>query len=124
MRDDFDWKSLTIEQLRYIFQDVSFPQEPRWHQYVSLAFAADKKRVGFWHDVGTGKTYAAYLTARQWGVKKLIVVCPKSAISSWVRDAKVMGLSFKVISGETEERQVLQQWIQGFHEEYQGGRHQ
>jgi superfamily II DNA or RNA helicase len=102
--DLFDWKSLSLEDLQWAYEGVSFPQEPHRHQYISLAFAADKKRVAFWHDVGTGKTYAAYLTARQWGQGKLLVICPKSAIGSWVRDAKVMGLTYQIISGETEER--------------------
>jgi SNF2 family DNA or RNA helicase len=102
--NNFNWKSLTLEDCQYVYESVEFPQEPRWHQYVSIAFAADQNRVGFWHDVGTGKTYSAYLTANQWGQDRILVVCPKSAISSWIRDAGVMGWSYKVIDGETPKR--------------------
>ena len=84
--DNFDWKSFTLEDLRWVYRDIEFPQEPYWHQLVCLAFDAERKRCGIWADVGVGKTYIAYLTARQWNCKKLLIVCPGSAISSWVRN--------------------------------------
>jgi len=62
---EFDYKSLTLEQLEWIYAGVSFKRKPRWHQFVSLAFAEDKPRVCFWHGVGTGKTLAACSTTKE-----------------------------------------------------------
>lgn len=104
MLQDFDYKSLTMEELEWAYQDVAFKRKPRWHQYVSLAFAEDKSRVCFWHGVGTGKTLAAYYAAQRKGCKHILVVCPKHAVSSWIRDIKWTDYSYTLISGETPER--------------------
>jgi len=101
---DFDWKSLTLEQLNWAFRGVEFKRPPRKHQMISLAFAMDKSRVAFWHGVGTGKTLAAYYTAQLWGCKKILVVAPKSALSSWIRDNKWTDYTYLLINGTTEER--------------------
>jgi len=106
---DWNWKSLTMEQLMWAFQGVEFKRTPRWHQMVSLAFAAEKERVAFWHGVGTGKTLAAYYTAMLWGCEKILVVAPKSALSSWIRDNQWTDYSYKLISGTTEERKLQMQ---------------
>ena len=101
---NFKWKSLKLEDLKWAYENMPFKIEPRRHQYISLAFAADKNRVGFWHDPGTGKTLAAYWSAMQWGCKKIAVICPSSAIGSWVRDIKHTDYTYQIISGETEDR--------------------
>lgn len=106
MPDEFDYKSLTLEQLEWAYQGVPFLRKPRWHQYVSLAFAEDKSRVCFWHGVGTGKTLAAYYTAQRKGCRNILVVCPKHAVSSWLRDIKWTEYSHVLISGETPERKA------------------
>jgi len=103
---NFNYKSLSLDQLRWAYSGVPFKCEPRWHQYVSLAFAADKQRVAFWHDVGSGKTLAALYTARQWGCKHLLVVCPTSAIGAWIRDIHWTDYSYEVVSGTTKERKA------------------
>ena len=106
MSSDFDYKSLTMEQLLWAFEGVQFKRPPRWHQWVSLAFAEDKPRVCFWHGVGTGKTLAAYYAAMRKGCKNILVVCPKHSISAWLRDIKWTEYSHAVISGETPERKA------------------
>ena len=107
---DFNWKGLKLEDLRWAFQSMHFKREPRWHQLVSMAFAAERNRVGFWHDVGTGKTLAAYWTAQMWQCKRILVICPGAALGSWMGDSKWTDFSAKIISGTTPERK---QKIQG-----------
>lgn len=106
MSNDFDYKSLTLEQLQWVYESVSFKRRPRWHQYVSLAFAEGKSRVCFWHGVGTGKTLTAYYTAQRKGCRNILVVCPKHAVSSWLRDIQWTDYSYELISGETPERKA------------------
>lgn len=100
----FDYKSLTIDELKWAYQGVQFKREPRWHQYVTLAYAADKKRVGLWHGVGSGKTLASYWIAQLWGMKRILVICPGSALSAWMRDLPWTEFTGQIISGETSER--------------------
>jgi len=102
--DNFDWKSLKLEDLKWAYENMPFKIEPYWHQLVCLAFAANKERFGCWADVGCGKTLIAYWTAIQWGCKRIAVICPSSAIGSWVRDIKHTDYTYQIISGETKER--------------------
>jgi len=75
------------------------------HQLVSLAFSAERARVMFPHDVGTCKTLTALETARQWGCKRILVVCPGSAFSAWEGDtAKYTKFSFSLLIGTRDER--------------------
>lgn len=110
--NDFNYKSLTLQQLQWVFKDVLMPPkfklQPRWHQLVSLFFAADenRRRICYFHDVGTGKTLAAYYTAQLWGCEKILVICPTSAIGAWIRDIQWTNYSHQVISGTTEERKA------------------
>lgn len=106
MPKDFDYKSLTQEQLEWVYSGVPFKRKPRWHQFVSLAFAEGKPRICFWHGVGTGKTLAAYYTAQRKGCQNILVVCPKHAVSSWLRDIRWTHYSHVLISGETPERKA------------------
>jgi len=103
---DFNWKGLKFEGLKWAFEHMNFKRPPRWHQLVSLAFATDKQRVGFWHDVGTGKTLAAYWTAQMWSCKKILVVCPGAALGSWMGDSKWTDYKAHIISGTTPERKL------------------
>lgn len=103
---DYNWKGLKFEGLNWAFEHMKFKRPPRWHQLVSLAFAADKQRVGFWHDVGTGKTLAAYWTAQLWECKKILVVCPGAALGSWMGDSQWTDYTAQIISGATPERKL------------------
>lgn len=103
---DYNWKGLKFEDLKWAFESMKFKRVPRWHQLVSMAFASDKSRVGFWHDVGTGKTLAAYWTAQMWGCKKILVVCPGAALGSWLGDSKWTDYTAKIVSGTTPERKI------------------
>ncbi len=107
---DFDYKSLTKMEVQEIFEDVvDFPLEPMLHQYVSLVFAADKSRVSYLLDVGTGKTLLSLYLARIWGCKKILVVTPSSAFGSWRRDLKKnsdFSYSFVVGSGRSRKVQL------------------
>lgn len=107
--NDFDYKSLTKIEVQEIFRDVDFPLEPMHHQYVSLVFAADKNRLSYLLDVGTGKTLLALYDAKLWGCKKTLVVCPSSAFGSWRRDLKKntdFTYSFVVGSGRSRKCQL------------------
>lgn len=84
--NNFDYKSLTKEELGYIFDDIDFFIEPMFHQLVSLAFASERNRVSYFHGIGTGKTLCALLTARIWGCNNILVICPSSAFGAWKQD--------------------------------------
>lgn len=102
------YKSLSREELEYIFEGVKFPISPRWHQLVSLAFASDKRRVLFDHGVGTGKTISVLLWNLVQKHKKILVVCPPRAFGPWKRDtAKFKKLSVVFLTGTPEERLKL-----------------
>jgi len=101
----FDYKKLTKEELEEIFIDFSFEISPMWHQLCSLAFAADRDRIAFLHGVGTGKTLTALWSTQLWNNKKILVVCPSSAFSSWERDiTKYTDYSYTFLTGSGKER--------------------
>ncbi len=105
MIDSLDYKSLTKEDLRYIFSDVAFPLEPMRHQYISLAFASGRNRISLLHDVGTGKTLCSLYIAMLWGCKKILVITPASAFGSWRRDLRYnTKYSYSFIKGSGRER--------------------
>ena len=105
---DFDYKSLTDVDLREIFTNIQFKLTPRWNQYVSLAHAASRRREAYFHDVASGKTPLALMTAQMWGCKKLLVVCPTSALGAWERDVpKASNYSIQFLcDSDTKKRRV------------------
>ena len=116
MIDNFKHKSLTDEELQYIFKDIDFPLRPMKHQYVSLAFGTGRDRASFWHDVGTGKTLCALYLAKLWGCKRTLVVCPHSAFSSWRRDLRYnTEFSYSFIVGSGRERKHQLKGVKDIH---------
>jgi len=106
---EIDYKSLTKSELQYIFSDIDFPLEPMRHQFISLAFAAERNRISLIHDVGTGKTLCVLYTLKLWNCKKTLVVCPSSAFSSWRRDLEGntdFSYQFLVGSGKEKKSQL------------------
>lgn len=72
-----------------------------------MAFAsAGPPRVGFFHDVATGKTALALMTAWNiWGCRRIFVVCPTSALSAWEREIpKVTGQKPVFLTDEDTKR--------------------
>lgn len=105
MVDNLEHKSLTDEELQYIFKDIDFPLKPMRHQYVSLAFAATRERVAFLHGVGTGKTLCALYSLKLWNCRKTLVVCPSSAFGSWRRDLENnTDFSYAFLTGSGRDR--------------------
>jgi len=103
----FNYKSLSQKELDYIFQDIYFKIFPRWHQLVSLAFIQGEKlkRVLLFEGVGTGKTLCSLFTAQLWGCKKILVICPGSALSAWERDIPLgTDYSYTFLIGSKQER--------------------
>lgn len=108
MVNNLDYKSLTKEELQYIFSGIDFPLEPMRHQHISLAFGVSRVRVSFCHDVGTGKTLCALYLAKLWGCRKILVVCPSSAFGSWRRDLENnTDFSYSFLIGSGRERKRL-----------------
>ena len=110
---DFDYKSLTTEDLQGIFSDASFKLTPRWNQYVSLVHASSRHREAYFHDVASGKTPLALMTAEMWNCKKLLVVCPTSALGAWERDvpkASSYSIQFLCDSDTRKRRKALDRW--------------
>ena len=81
------YKGLALADYTDMFADIGFKSTPRKHQYASMAWALERDRVAFWHDVGLGKTLTALYTARLWGCKKVFVVCPNSVRWTWQEEA-------------------------------------
>ena len=103
--ENFNWKTLIQKELDYVFKDIKFKIVPRWHQFVSIAFAADKNRVMFLEGVGTGKTLCALFTTQIWNCKKILVICPSSAFGAWRRDIPLgTDYSFTFLTGSRKER--------------------
>ena len=102
------YKGLTPLDLNHIFDGVEFPTAPLWHQAVSLAWAGDeRKRVHYWHDIGTGKTLTALYTAMLWGCTNIFVVCPSNVVYTWADEVRkhLRGDHFIVtLQGTTEHR--------------------
>jgi SWI/SNF-related matrix-associated actin-dependent regulator 1 of chromatin subfamily A len=86
MVSNFDYKSLTKDELKYIFREIKFKKELMNHQLISMVFGIDKKRIALFLDVGTGKTATALGTSLLWKCKKILVICPSSAFSAWEKD--------------------------------------
>lgn len=102
-----NYKALTKEELKYIFSGYQFKVEPRWHQYVSLAFTFGEQleRVNYLHDVGTGKTITALLTCLIWKCERILVVAPDSSFKSWETGIKLAtDYSYNYITGKTMHR--------------------
>jgi len=105
----FDYKLLSLDDLQYLFQDVSSimfkKATPKKHQYASLGFASEKDRVGFIHGIGTGKTMCAIWSSWMWGCKKTLVVGPSSSFEGWERDlSKFTDFSYIFLEGSTKDR--------------------
>jgi len=105
---EFNYKSLTKEELATIFKDtISFSIDPMWHQLVSLSFASTHDRVAYWHGVGTGKTLLSLWTTELWKCKKVLVVCPSSAFSAWERDITTYtDKSYVFLTGSGRDRKA------------------
>ncbi len=73
-----------------------------------MVFGAERTRVGFFHDVGTGKTPLALMLQQVWGAGRTLVVAPSSAYSAWERDAKAF-TDWKIAfaTGTKKERQKV-----------------
>lgn len=105
--NDFDYKLLTEEDLDYIFSDVQFKINPRWHQLVSAAFAIaiEDNRVMLSQGVGTGKTLCSLFVAQIWECRKILVICPTSAFGAWERDIPLgTDFSYTFLIGTKKER--------------------
>lgn len=103
----FNFKSLKLEDMKYIFSDSNLPVEPLWHQYVSLSLSVDRNRIGFFHDVGTGKTILSLLVNYIWNKKRILVVTPTSAFGAWERDLKHFDFSYQFLVGSGKKRKEL-----------------
>jgi SNF2 family DNA or RNA helicase len=111
---EFKYKNISFSELKEIFSNFNWKCEPRWHQYVSLLYAADDRdRLCYFHDVGTGKTPLGIMTAKYlWGAKKILVVCPSSAFGAWEKDIpQFTNYSHTILTGTSKQRlKELKKW--------------
>lgn len=101
-------KSLLPEDFKYIFEEYRFKTTPMAHQFASILWAMHRDCVMYFHDIGTGKTLAALYTLQLWGVKRTLVVCPNSVMSTWQDQVKEhTNLPVTLLTGTTVERRHL-----------------
>ncbi len=103
-----NWKNLTSNKLKSLFQEVEFKTQPYKHQLATLGFTLGKnlKRVMYIHDIGLGKTLTALYTLKLWEVKgKTLIICPNSVIKTWKDEIeKHTDFSYIVVKGSREMR--------------------
>lgn len=98
-------KTFSDQDADYILEGLRFHVPPLEHQKRCLVWALERRRVAYWLDVGTGKTLLSLYTAAVWGCRKVLVVCPKSVIQTWVDEAeKGLGWQAVALTGRVEER--------------------
>jgi len=103
-----NYKSLSQQELNFIFEDESFKTSPMHHQLVSLAFGMDKQRVYFCHGIGTGKTVTALYMNQLWNTKKTLIVCPNCVVNTWKEQIEEHTIeSYTVLEGVRDKRQEL-----------------
>ncbi len=102
-------RDLTDRDLEHIFGGEPFVTRPRRHQFQTLAWAADKRRVALWHGIGVGKSLTAlYLHHYIWGTRRHLVVCPNSVVDSWLEQvAQHTHLKAIALRGDRAERRRL-----------------
>lgn len=76
------------------------------HQLRGLEETADKNRVAFYWDMGTGKTFVGSEKLKQLGGRVNLVVCQKSKIDDWVQHFKTYYLD-TVIDDLTDKNQLI-----------------
>jgi len=105
----FDYKSLSDAEISSLLPPelLDFKVSLLRHQLISVVFALDcnRNRVAYFHGVGTGKTISALITAKLYGAKKILVICPISAIAAWKRDIKkATDFSYTILTGSRRRR--------------------
>lgn len=106
----FNYNSLTDKELKSYFKGYKFCFPPRRHQLLTFAHALgeNKRRLQFFHGIGTGKTLSAlWMIQHFWEPYKTLVVCPRSAFRAWRRDCENIGWSYCVLEGTTADRQDM-----------------
>lgn len=107
MKEFFNYKKLSSEELDYILRNVSFKIKPRLHQAISVVFAVDNDdhRVVFQHGVGSGKTLCGLFTTQLWKCKKILVITPSSAFCAWNKGIpQGTDYSYSFLTGTKKER--------------------
>jgi len=103
-------KSISNNDLDYIFETADFKIQPRRHQLISILYHLENKenRTIFPHGIGTGKTLTAIWSAQLSGVSRVLVVCPGSALAAWSRDiSQYTNLSYHILDGSSKRRQNI-----------------
>ncbi len=77
-----------LEYVRRCAAELQRPLLSHQEEACALALA----RTAFYNaaEQGLGKTAAAWFTARLWGVRSLLVVCPKSLAGQWAEEQSAM----------------------------------
>ncbi len=103
-----NYKKLKLKELKRIFSDYHFKITPYWHQYVTMVYGINKKRLMLWHDIGTGKTLTALFMMQIWGVKKILIVSPNAVSDTWNKEVK-KGTNHKIylLTGTTKQREEI-----------------
>jgi len=76
------------------------PYTPLPHQVEDSDALLEYQVSYLWADAGTGKTVTAMEAIRKGGFEKIIIVCPKLAISMWYEEiTKHLGMTCKIFRG-------------------------
>lgn len=98
----------TLQKINSVFNcSLSMPKEPTEkiaypfktdpydHQHRALAMDQGREAFGYWMTPGTGKTKVtidrAQIESRDGNIDGVVIVCPKSIISTWINEINIHG---------------------------------
>ena len=100
-----NYKKLSLEYLKWVFEKSRFKTEPMLHQYQVLAFCLDQPRAGLILGVGCGKTLTALYAAKVAGSRCVLVICPNSVVNTWCEQLEEhTDFSYVTLTGTRNER--------------------
>lgn len=94
--------------LSYLPPSMKFYREPFLHQLISLVFGLQFDNIGYYMQMGTGKTLVAINYLRALGIKdKILVVAPNAALFNWQDEFIINSkdeYKIKVLEGTLKEK--------------------
>lgn len=100
------YKQLPKEKVEYYLRNMTFKTKPMLHQMIGLCFAVGRDAIALFYDIGIGKTLTAlYINRFVWKAKRILVICPKPVISTWLDEVSLhTDYDITVVDGTKAEK--------------------